>query len=146
MCRAALPVAGFPRKEILWLDPRWTCWPQVFTLFTSAQICCSVICNNTQPMHPRGYSRHLQCKRLDRRWWKCDVSPVLGASPPTNYRCCRSKRLRWCSAHENRYFPNCHSRWNHCYGPAERVILMVNLQRSVASPDGKVEQAAAVNK
>lgn len=48
----SLPLAGFPRKGILWLGPRYPCWPQLFTPFTSAQICWRLIWNNTQTKVP----------------------------------------------------------------------------------------------
>lgn len=114
---SVVPVAGLPRRAILWLEPRYACWPQLLTLFTSAQICCRVICNYIHT-HRHASATFNLSPMLRLPWGWCHVSPVPGASPPTGYHCCHLTTPHWCSAHENRYFPNCRNHWSHCYEPA----------------------------
>lgn len=115
---AALPVVCFPRKDILWLELRYACCPQVFTLLTSAQICWRVICKTHTHTQAWSATAAVSTLWLSQMWMWCSDSPAPGGSPPTGCRCCRWKRRRWCSARESRYFLNCRNRWSHCCGPA----------------------------
>lgn len=67
---SALPVVCFPRKDILWLELRYACCPQVFTLLTSAQICWRVICKTHT--HKHGQPRP-QCQLSGSARCECDA-------------------------------------------------------------------------
>lgn len=69
-------MAGLPRKVNLGLEPRWACLPQFLTPFTSAQICCRVICNARTACQ----KRHL-VSRITNGCIGCDVTLMSHRSP-----------------------------------------------------------------